>query len=140
MLIKDLDGHNHKWHLIGNINHSRATNKSAIHLSARELIKNIFPTMIVLEEVSIPIRKSETLYLDFYIPLIKLCIETHGEQHYKFVSHYHQNMMGFLKHKKRDKEKMEWCYINNIKYVELPFNETINQWSIRIKNEYEGTS
>jgi hypothetical protein len=140
MIVKDLDGNNHKWQLIGNINHSKAKNKSSIHLAARELIKILFPTMITLEEVSIPLRRSETLYLDFYIPLIKLCIETHGEQHYKFISHYHQNAMGFLKHKKRDKEKIEWCHINNIKYVELPFNETSNEWSIRIKNEYEGTN
>jgi hypothetical protein len=140
MLIKDLDGNNHKWQLTGNINHSKAINKSAIHLSARVLIKSLFPTMISLEEVPINVRRSEILYLDFYIPLIKLCIEVHGEQHYKFISHYHQNTMGFLKHKKRDKEKKEWCYINNIKYVELPFNENINQWSTRIKNEYEGTA
>jgi hypothetical protein len=48
-----------------------------------------FPTLQILEEVSIPLRSKETLYLDFYIPLIKKCIEVHGEQHYKFVPFYH---------------------------------------------------
>jgi hypothetical protein len=140
MIVKDLDGNNHNWQLIGNSSHAKAVNKSALHLQARTLLKDLFPTLSILEEVSIPLRRSETLYLDFYIPMIKVCVETHGEQHYKFVGHYHHNMMGFMKHKKRDKEKIEWCQLNNITYIELPFNETPDNWSERIKNEYQGTS
>lgn len=133
--IKDLDGQSHSWSLTGGISHGKIQTKSEIHLIARSLIKECFPTLQILEEVSIPIRKSETLFLDFYLPLNKKCIEVHGEQHYKFVAYFHTNIMGFAKHKKRDKEKAEWCEINGMQYIELPFNENIDQWRERITNE-----
>ena len=136
MLIKDLDGKSHNWTLLGNIAHGQISNKSNGHLEARKLLSSVFPTLQILEEVPIRLRKSQTLYLDFYLPLNKLCVEVHGEQHYKFITHYHRNQIGFLKHKKRDREKMEWCEINDIKYVELPYNENLDQWKQRINSEH----
>jgi hypothetical protein len=135
MQVKDLDGNSHAWHLTGNMARGKITNKSSFHLQARELITNIFPTLQILEEVPIPLRKSETLYLDFYLPLKKMCVEVHGEQHYKFVGFYHTNMMSFLKSQKRDREKEEWCEINQIKYVVLPHFENKDQWLERLNNE-----
>lgn len=134
MQIKDLDGNQHIWHLTGNMAHGKISNKSSLHLLARKLISDVFPTLQILEEVPIPLRKSETLYLDFYLPLKKLCIEVHGEQHYKFVPFYHNNMMSFLKSQKRDREKQEWCSNNSISYIELPFNEIEDEWLGRLNN------
>ena len=134
MLVKDLDGNNHNWQLTGNMSKGKVVNKSSLHLKARELISLSYPTLQILEEVPIILKKGETLYLDFYIPLKKTCIEVHGEQHYKFVSFYHSNMLNFLKAQKRDREKQEWCELNNIQYIALPYNEEHNQWLERIKN------
>jgi hypothetical protein len=125
MNVKDLDGNINSWHIVGNIN--KSFNKSSYQIQARNLLKKIYPTMQILEEVPIKIRKSETLYLDFYIPLNKKCIEVHGEQHYKFTPHYHNNKLAFLRAQKRDKDKKEWCEINNILYIELPYDE-IDNW------------
>lgn len=133
MQVKDLDGNNHFWHLTGNMAHGKTVNKSSLHLNARNIISKVFPTLQVLEEVPIPLRKSETLYLDFYLPLKKMCIEVHGEQHYKFVPFYHSNMLAFLKSKKRDSEKQEWCSINNIEYIELSFDKP-DEWENIIAN------
>lgn len=135
MQVKDLDGNIYHWKLIGNISNSYNENKSSYHLTARQVIKDCFPTLKILEEVPIQIRKSETLFLDFYLPLNKKCIEVHGEQHYTFSRFYHKDRIGFLRHKKRDKEKQEWCIYNNIQYIELPYNETIDEWKKRILNE-----
>lgn len=134
MLVKDLDNNVHNWNLRGNMARGKIDNKSSLHLRARTILQNTFPTMQILEEVPIPLRRSETLYLDFYLPLNKLCVEVHGEQHYKFVAHYHNNPMGFVKQKKRDKEKIEWCEINDITYVELPYDEDDSQWEKRINS------
>jgi hypothetical protein len=131
MLIKDLDGNNHNWLLTGNMAKGKVFNKSSLHLTARELITTAYPTLQILEEVPIVLRRSETLYLDFYLPLKKICFEVHGEQHFKFVKFYHNNMLNFLKAQKRDREKQEWCEINNIKYIILPYNET-DLWLERI--------
>lgn len=135
MQVKDLDGNTYNWQLIGNISHGSAKNKSNLHLKARDLIHECFPTLQVLEEVPIQIRRSETLYLDFYLPLNKKCIEVHGEQHYTFSRFYHHTFLGFVRHKKRDQEKQEWCALNNIEYIELPFDENIDSWKNRIKHE-----
>jgi hypothetical protein len=135
MQVIDLDGIHHRWVLTGHIARGKILHKSSHHLRARQLIASIYPTLQILEEVPIPIRKSETLYLDFYLPLKKLCIEVHGEQHYKFIPFYHNNIMGFLKAQKNDREKKEWCSYNNISVVELPYNESMEQWQDRIKDD-----
>lgn len=135
MQVKDLDGHYHHWKLIGGIAKGSYTNKSKLHLQARDLLKECFPTLQILEEVPIPLRRSETLILDFYLPLNKKCIEVHGEQHYKFCKFYHKDKMNFLKHKKRDQEKQEWCEANDIEYIELPYDENIDQWKQRLIND-----
>lgn len=134
MQVKDLDGATYNWHLTGNMAHGKIAHRSSFHLKARQIITDIFPTLQILEEVPITIRKSETLYLDFYLPLKKLCIEVHGEQHYKFVAFYHNNVLSFLKSQKRDREKQEWCEINNIQYVVLPHFENDHEWMERIKH------
>lgn len=132
MLVKDLDGVVHNWNLVGHISKARITHKSSLHLAARDVIVSVFPTLQVLEEVPITLRRSETLYLDFYLPLKKLCIEVHGEQHYKFVPYYHNNILSFLKSQKRDREKEEWCNNNGITYVVFPFDKQITDWKQRI--------
>lgn len=134
MNIRTLDGITTKWGLAGYISKSTVVNKSEPHLRARQLIIDLFPTLQLLEEVPAPVRKSDSLYLDFYLPLKKYCIEVHGEQHYKFVPFYHNNLLGFIKAKKRDSDKKEWCELNNIKYIELPHNESISEWKERILN------
>jgi hypothetical protein len=126
MQVTDLDGNISNWQIVGRISKATITNKSSLHLQARELIKVTYPTMQMLEEVTIYPRRSEVSYLDFYIPLIKTCIEVHGEQHYKFTPFYHSNMMAFFKGQKKDRDKKEWCVLNNIKYIELPYNMTEN--------------
>ena len=135
MLVKDLDNNTTNWNLTGYISKSRCGNKSSFHLEARHLLTNLFPTLQILEEVPIHIRKSEVLYLDFYLPLKKICVEVHGQQHYEFVGFYHTNTLGFIKAKKRDTEKTEWCSINGIKQIILPYDETIEEWTKRLTNE-----
>lgn len=131
MKIYDLDGNESNWSLLGSIKNNRR-NQSSLHKQALGLLKEIYPTFQILQEVSVPIRRGETLYLDFYMPLLKKAIEVHGEQHYKFVAHYHSNAFGFIKHKKRDSDKKSWCETNDIEYIELPYDENSEQWKQRI--------
>lgn len=134
MLVKDLDNQTHNWLLTGNMSKGKIDNRSSLHLTARKLISGYFPTLQVLEEVPITLRRNEILYLDFYIPLKKICIEVHGEQHYKFVPFYHSNILNFLKSQKRDREKQEWCELNSIQYIVFKFDENEDTWNERIAN------
>lgn len=128
MLIINLDGNRVKWKVNGKevIQDNRI--RSSLHIAARQLIKDRFPTMQVLEEVSIPLRRGKTLYLDFYIPLRKLAIEVHGEQHYKYSTLFHSSSKDFLDQRVNDRDKELWCRQNNIEYIVLPYN-TIDTWS-----------
>jgi len=134
MNVIDLDGNSSYWHLSGNISKGMVSNKSSLHIKARELIKKTYPTMQILEEVTIRTSKSEVSYLDFYVPLIKTCIEVHGEQHYRFTPFYHANKIAFLKAQKKDNQKKEWCEINSIRFIELPYDK-IDLWEQIITNE-----
>lgn len=127
MLIKDLDGNNHNWLLTGNVAYG-TSNKSDLHLRARNVLKQEYPTLQILEEVSIPLKRGVTLYMDFYLPLKKICVEVHGEQHYKFIPFYHRDMVSFVRAKKRDLEKQEWCEQNEIRYVTFAFDGTDEDW------------
>ncbi len=102
--------------------------RSDLHLKARQLLHEIFPTSRILEEVPIPVRAKQTLYADFYLPLRRLIIEIHGEQHYKFTPFFHKSPQHFLKQKRRDKDKEEWCLKNGIDIVILSYNEDLNEW------------
>ena len=133
MQVIDLDGNSSYWTLKGGISHGQVSRKSDLHLEARSLIHKYYPTLQVLEEIPIYIRKAETLYLDFYLPLIKKCIEVHGRQHYEFVRFYHNTALGFIKHKKRDQDKKEWCAANHISYIELPY-DNIDNWEHILAN------
>ena len=93
--------------------------------------KALYPYDIICEEVSIPGIKTEinykTLILDFYIHFYRLAIEVQGSQHYKFNKFFYHNKLEFFRAQKLDNLKRKWCQINNIRLVELAYNN-INQW------------
>ena len=132
MIVSDLDGLQQELRLTGHMPHG-ILNKSSYHLAARSILSSIYPTMQILEELPISVRKSEILYLDFYIPLTKIAVEVHGEQHYKFIPFFHNTILNFYHSKKNDKNKIEWCEKNNIYLIELPFNESEQQWRKRVE-------
>ncbi len=100
--------------------------KSSYHIKCLELIKKKWPTLCVIEEYAIKIDK-KTYYLDFFLPLIKVAIEVHGSQHYIFCEFFHGTQQGFIEQKKRDRIKREYLEENNIRLIELPYNQ-VEEW------------
>lgn len=132
MKIQDLDGNIHKWKIEGSIVRSNDQRpRSQLHLTARSLIKEIYPTLQICEEVAAQIKRDQKVFLDFYINTIKTVVEVHGQQHYKFNSLYHTSAQDFLNQKKRDQDLQDWCVLNNLNYIELPFNEDKDKWHQR---------
>jgi hypothetical protein len=134
MKVRDLDNQVQNWKLHGYV--VRANDKrprSKLHLTARDILTELFPTVQILEEVGAPISRNETLFFDFYINTLKLVVEVHGQQHYKFNTLFHTSAQDFANQKKRDSRKRDWCEYNNITYVELPYNEDEKQWRLRIQ-------
>ena len=133
MKTRGLDGQVHNWKLHGYVvRASESRPRSKLHLKARTILKDIFPTVQILEEVAAPITRTEKLFFDFYINTVKLVVEVHGQQHYKFNTLFHSSAQDFANQRKRARRKAEWCEYNNITYVELPYNEDEDQWRFRI--------
>ena len=129
MIVKGLDGKEYNWKPKG----ADACDeyKSKLHLGIRNLLKEIYPFDIILEEVSLPGTsklKGKDLIADFYIPNRLLIVEAHGEQHYKYNSFFYKNKFEFAKAKKRDMDKLQWCELNNIRVVSLSYSDKIDTW------------
>ena len=130
MYIKDLDGNQSIWSLKGYFVHGNLDRavRSEYHLAARKLLVELYPTLVILEEVLIPIRRSQNAYLDFYLPLRKMAIEVQGESHFKYIPYFHHTLNAYMKARRRDEEKKEFCDINGISLIYFNWNETIDEW------------
>jgi hypothetical protein len=130
MKVQGLDGRTYSWNLSGHVPLLSEESGSQYHERCRLLLSRLFPLDRRLEEVPLP--GSGELRGDFYLPGRRLMLEVHGRQHYEFVAHFHKTRLGFLQSQERDQKKKEWCGINGIVYVELPWNESDDDWSKRI--------
>ena len=132
MKVLGLDGREYPFPPSGKMpNDNDSRKRSSLHLKAREILRKMYPTERVLEEVSLPGTKG--LSADFYLPSKKIVVECHGEQHYNFIGHFHGNRLNFLKARRNDARKEEWCEMNSIEFVELPYSETDDEWRKRLK-------
>ena len=65
-------------------------------------------------------RNIYALPFDFYLSDLNICIEYQGKQHYKPVDLF-GGEEGFEYRKKNDNIKKEYCRLNNIKLIEVPY-------------------
>ena len=77
-------------------------------------------------------RDINRLPFDFYLPELNVCIEFNGKQHYEIVE-YFGGEKGFITRQRHDKIKDEYCRLNNIKLVVIPYWEENNINNILIK-------
>ena len=125
MKVVDLNGKEHNFPPTGHQpDYDDWRRRSEPHLHARRLLKELYPTQRILEEVPLPGTKQ---FADFYLPHRKAGVEVHGRQHYEFVAHFHKDRWGFARSKQNDSKKEAWCNINNIKYIVLPYNN-VKEW------------
>lgn len=66
-------------------------------------------------------RYKKELPFDFYIPSKKLLIEYQGQQHYDKNSYYSKKNNNYIKIKKRDKIKKDFCKNNNFTLLEISY-------------------
>lgn len=133
MKVKGLDGRTYTWSFYGrsHTGGEDAPLRSGLHGRVRNVLRKIYPVDRIMEEVGLP--GSDGLRVDFFLPLRKLVVEAHGEQHYRFVAHFHGTPMGFLQSKQRDRKKLEWCELNGLQVIELAYNETEEEWEARLR-------
>lgn len=139
MKVRGINGKEYIWNLSGyDVFNDDKRKRSKYHVRARNLLKEIFNSYRILEEVKLPgsteLHRKSVLYLDFYIPTIKLGIEVHGQQHYEFSQFFHRTKADFLKSKARDEDKIEWCKLNGIRLIVLDYRKTDDEWRTEINS------
>lgn len=131
--VKDLNGREVPWDLS---KHSPLLDdtrpRSEGHLRARTLLKSLYSTDRILEEIPLPINP--TLYLDFYLPFRKLAVEVQGQQHFKYIPHFHESKAHFFRSVVNDKRKFQFCEINGLHLAILNDEQADEQWTEIIRN------
>lgn len=135
MKITGLDGKEYSWNPTSK--ESNSSKRSGPHKKVKELLESIFPYDRIVEEVSLPGTKYQhrksILRADFFLPNRNLLIEIHGEQHFTFNHFFFKNKLEFFRAQARDRDKKEWCRLNDITLIELKHNETIDEWRKKIE-------
>jgi hypothetical protein len=109
---------------------SKEACKSELQWSVSCLLTDNWPNELVLEEFYTP---GDGLYVDFFLPRRMVAIEVHGAQHFTYNAHFHGSRQKFVEAQQRDNRKKEWCQVNKIDLVEIPFNEKTDSILAKLK-------
>ena len=90
-----------------------------------EIVKQLYPNQRI--ELEYNVANFGALFLDIYLPRLGLAFEFDGEQHFKYVQHFHGNRQGFLNAKKRDLDKNETCKEKKITLIRVAFDEEMTR-------------
>ena len=90
--------------------------RSKFQKNVKDFLKDYWVHDIVFEEFRIV---GTRLSLDFYNANKKIAVEVQGDQHVRYVKHFHKNRLKYLEQLKRDQKKLDFCEINDIKLVEI---------------------
>jgi len=93
------------------------TSRSQPQFRLGELIRLVYgPGTVILEEFPVV---GTRMSLDFYLPHHSLAFEYQGRQHTEYVHHFHGDKKTFERQKARDRQKRQWCELNDIDLVEV---------------------
>lgn len=67
------------------------------------------------------------LFLDIYLPQLKIAFEYDGQQHFEYNEHFHGSRDNFLKARRRDAEKDDLCEQQGITLIRVAYNEEMNR-------------
>jgi hypothetical protein len=130
MRVIDLRGREVSWNLKGyEVRRDDDTPVSSLHLRAREVIRDAYPTDRILEEVEIP---GTRMRADFFVPSRWTMFEVQGSQHFEHSAHLHGSYGGFVEARRRDRRKVRFCELNDITLIELRYDESDEQWRRKI--------
>lgn len=71
------------------------------------VIRDAFPSNIIVKEHYV-LYNGTKLFFDYYIKDLGVLVEVQGQQHSKFIKHFHGDRSMFLKQKERDNLKLAY--------------------------------
>lgn len=91
-----------------------------------ECLTRLFPFENITAEYYIN-YKNTRLFFDFYIRNMNLLFEVQGEQHYKFVKHFHGTKEKFYGQRRRDNLKLEYLELEENSLTLVYFYDKIDK-------------
>lgn len=77
--------------------------------------------------------KGQRLFFDFFIKELSCFVECQGQQHTKFVKHFHGTKENFLGQKMRDNLKIEYIQKSGMYLIRINYDEVVNKELILFK-------
>ncbi len=90
-----------------------------------EIVQQVYPNHRV--ELEYNVASNGGLFIDIFLPRLNIGFEYDGEQHFKFVKHFHGDTLGLLQARRRDRRKDELCEEQGIILVRVAYNEKIDR-------------
>lgn len=97
------------------------------------IVEEIFPNQIIQLEYNVADRGG--LFIDIFLPALDIGFEYDGEQHFKFIEHFHGDRQTFAAARRRDLSKDDACQAKNITLIRVAYNEPMDKNSILEKIE-----
>ena len=98
--------------------------RSKAQKKVKGFLKEFWKGQVVFEEF--PMAGTRMTF-DFYNANKKIVIEVQGAQHTKYVPFFHRRRSSFASQVKRDNDKIKFCELNNILFVEVYPTDTLNK-------------
>ncbi len=90
-----------------------------------EIVRELYPNQRI--ELEHNVASKGALFLDIYLPRLKIAFEFDGIQHFEYNEHFHGNKENFLKARRRDNEKDEQCEQQGITLIRVAYNEQMSK-------------
>lgn len=102
------------------------SNSSELHKTVFQLVRECYPKESIKQEELIKIDGKQ-LFIDIYIPRLKLAFECDGIQHEQYSKFFHGDASKFKDQKANDELKNRYCELKNISLVRVRHNDKLNK-------------
>jgi hypothetical protein len=99
---------------------------SQISNKVYKLLKEVFPQNAILKEHYVK-YKGVRLFFDFFVRDLGILVEVQGEQHTRFIKHFHGDRHKLMAQKNRDNLKIEYAQENDISFARFHYDEDITK-------------
>lgn len=103
-----------------------------------KIVREIFPYQRVELEHNVAQRGG--LFVDIYLPGLKVGFEYDGQQHFEYNEHFHGSRDNFVKAQRRDLEKDMLCEQQGITLIRIAYNEDMSRELVlqKLEGEWNG--
>lgn len=106
-----------------NLKNNHTTSCGCSHSLGEEKIRQLLNSLNISFKTEYVFNNLKNRRFDFFLPDYNICIEYNGKQHYSFIKTWHETEEKFLEAQNRDLEKIEFCKLNNIKLIIIPYTD-----------------